>query len=100
MAQWAATDPVFEGLTFSSVIGGGIPTGTVQVSGSVNVDDAAEFVAALVTLHDKGEELNQKMTSHVRAELGARHSSGRARSQRRTSEQKLQSSWRCLQHPR
>lgn len=71
LAQWAATDPVFEGLTFSSVIGGGIPTGTVQVSGSVNVDDAAEFVAALVTLHDKGEELNQKMTSHVQAELGS-----------------------------
>lgn len=70
LAQWAATDPVFEGLTFSSVIAGGIPSSTIAVSGSVNVDDAAEFVAALVTLHDKGEELNQKMTSHVQAELG------------------------------
>ncbi|WP_297851587.1 hypothetical protein [uncultured Corynebacterium sp.] len=69
LAQWAATDPVFEGLTFSSVIAGGIPSSTIAVSGSVNVDDAPEFVAALVTLHEKGEELNQEMTSHVHADL-------------------------------
>lgn len=69
LAQWAATDPVFEGLTFSSVIAGGIPSSTIAVSGSVNVDGAPEFVAALVTLHEKGEELNQEMTSHVHADL-------------------------------
>lgn len=70
LEQWAASDPAFADLKFSPVVAGGFPSGTISVGGTVAAEDVAEFVVALVALREKGEELDQELTSHVKAQLG------------------------------